>query len=119
MTTIKCIFIFTFVVAINATLWAQQNTEQQSKPYDQSAFKSTINLDPLFKIDSVELSREEFERAVALGDIESVLVLKDSNLTALYGEKARSGVVIVITRDRASFAEELLSRKKRIYPSID
>jgi TonB-dependent SusC/RagA subfamily outer membrane receptor len=65
------------------------------------------------------MSREEFARAVALGSIESVQVLKDPNLTALYGDKARNGVVIIITKDRPSFAEEFLSRKKRIYPAID
>ena len=119
MATIKYSIVLAFVMSLNTMVLAQQNPEQPSKSQDRPAFKSTISLDPLFKIDSVEMSREAFERAVALGKIESVEVLKDPNLTALYGDKARNGVVIVITRDRPSFAEEFLNRKKRIYPSVD
>lgn len=118
MATVRYTIILAFVIGLNTLVLAQQNPEQQPKA-DQPAFKSTINVDPLFKIDSVEMSREEFERAVVLEKIESIQVLKDPNLAALYGDKARNGVVIVITRERPSFAEEFLSRKKRIYPSVD
>lgn len=117
--TLKYSIVLAFVIGLNTLVLAQQNPVLQPKVHNQPAFKSKINLDPLFKIDSVEMSREEFERAVAWGSIESIQVLKDPNLTALYGDKARNGVVIVITNDRPSFAEEFLSRKKRIYPPID
>lgn len=119
MVKMKYRIVLAFIVGLNTVALAQQSPVQQPKAEDQPVFKSTINLDPLFKIDSVEVSREEFERAVALGRIESIQVLKDPNLTALHGDKARNGVVIVITQDRPSFAEEFLSRKKRVYPSVD
>ena len=82
MATVRYTIILAFVIGLNTLVLAQQNPEQQPKA-DQPAFKSTVNVDPIFKIDSVEMSREEFERAVILGKIESIQVLKDPNLTAL------------------------------------
>jgi TonB-dependent SusC/RagA subfamily outer membrane receptor len=120
MTAIKYSIILALVVSLNTTVLAQQNPVQRPAAQDQGAsFNATLNFNPLYKIDSVEVSREAFERAVALRDIGSILVSKDPNATALYGGKACNGVVIVITRERPSFAEEFLSRKKRIYPSIN
>jgi hypothetical protein len=119
MIKMKHSIVLAFVIGLNTMAVAQQNPEQQSTATHRLAFESAINPDTLFKVDSVEMSREEFERAVALGKIKSVEVLNDPNFTALFGDKARNGVVIVITKDRPSFAEEFLSRKKRIYPALD
>lgn len=120
MAAIKYIIILAFVIGLHTTVLSQQNPVPKPVTQDQPApFKATLNLDPIYKVDSVEMSREEFERAVALGNIESIQVMNDPKVTALYGDQARNGVIIIITKDRPSFAEEFLSRKKRIYPAID
>ncbi|AGC75249.1 TonB-dependent SusC/RagA subfamily outer membrane receptor [Nonlabens dokdonensis] len=53
---------------------------------------------PLFIIDGKEVSEEEM-MSFSPQLIESVSVLKDAKDTSIYGDKAKNGVVIIVTKD--------------------
>ncbi len=57
----------------------------------------TDGKDALYILDGEPSTQEEFEKLTP-GDIEKVEVLKGNAAKALYGEKARDGVIIVTTR---------------------
>ncbi|OIQ21566.1 TonB-dependent receptor [Lacinutrix sp. MedPE-SW] len=55
------------------------------------------NIEPLFVIDGVPVNEDNF-RSLNSNDIESVSILKDASASALYGNRAAGGVVIVTTK---------------------
>ncbi|NNK27123.1 MAG: TonB-dependent receptor [Flavobacteriaceae bacterium] len=55
------------------------------------------NIEPLFVIDGVPVNEDNF-RSLNSNDIETVSVLKDASASALYGNRAAGGVIIVTTK---------------------
>lgn len=55
------------------------------------------NQEPLFIIDDIAVDEDSFE-AINPNDIESISVLKDASATAIYGNRATGGVIIVKTK---------------------
>ncbi|WP_353780178.1 SusC/RagA family TonB-linked outer membrane protein [Winogradskyella sp. 3972H.M.0a.05] len=55
------------------------------------------NIEPLFVIDGVPVNEDNF-RSLNSNDIENVSVLKDASASALYGNRAAGGVIIVTTK---------------------
>ncbi|WP_430412019.1 SusC/RagA family TonB-linked outer membrane protein [Kordia sp.] len=55
------------------------------------------NQEPLFIIDGVPVNEDNF-RSINANDIQSVSVLKDASASALYGNRAANGVIIVTTK---------------------
>lgn len=53
---------------------------------------------PLILIDNVELSTDDLAR-LNVDDIESFVILKDANATALYGARGANGVILVTTKE--------------------
>jgi hypothetical protein len=64
---------------------------------DPKATLHTAGNDPLFFIDSAVASRVEMEK-LNPGEILSVSVYKDKNITSLAGTEARYGIVYITTR---------------------
>lgn len=58
------------------------------------------NTEPLFVIDGVIVDEDNF-RSLNPNDIESVNILKDASASALYGNKAAGGVIVVNTKTGA------------------
>jgi TonB-dependent SusC/RagA subfamily outer membrane receptor len=58
---------------------------------------STINPTPLYIVDGKEISKDEMTKIPA-PSIESINVLKSKSATAIYGEKAKNGVVLIETK---------------------
>jgi Ca-activated chloride channel family protein len=56
------------------------------------------NTKPLYVIDGVLTTEEEF-RKLNPNDIESVVILKEANATALYGNRAANGVIAIQSQD--------------------
>lgn len=56
------------------------------------------NTKPLYVIDGVPTTEEEF-RKLNPNDIESVVILKEANATALYGNRAANGVIAIQSQD--------------------
>ncbi len=54
--------------------------------------------EPLILIDNVELSTNDLAR-LNVDDIESFVILKDANATALYGARGANGVILVSTKE--------------------
>jgi len=54
--------------------------------------------EPLILIDNVELSTNDLAR-LNVDDIESFVILKDANATALYGARGANGVILVTTKE--------------------
>ena len=52
---------------------------------------------PLFILDGVPISSADFN-TISPGDIESISVLKDAAGTAIYGAKAKNGVILITTK---------------------
>jgi len=61
--------------------------------------------DPLYIIDGIVSSEEAFRKTDAK-DIVSITVLKDSSATSIYGNRAKSGVIMIKTK-KSLTAEEL------------
>jgi TonB-linked SusC/RagA family outer membrane protein len=55
------------------------------------------NTDPLYVIDGVPTNGDNF-RSLNPNDIESATVLKDASATAVYGNRAANGVIVIKTR---------------------
>lgn len=55
------------------------------------------NVEPLFVIDGVPVDEDNF-RSINQNDIESVSILKDASATAIYGNRATGGVILVTTK---------------------
>lgn len=55
------------------------------------------NVEPLFIIDGVPVNEDNF-RSLNANDIQNVSVLKDASASALYGNRAAGGVIIVTTK---------------------
>lgn len=62
------------------------------------------NIEPLYVIDGVPLSSENF-KSINPDDIASVSVLKDANATSIYGNRGANGVVVVKTKKGKHKAE--------------
>ncbi|MHC8947317.1 TonB-dependent receptor plug domain-containing protein [Sphingobacterium hungaricum] len=58
---------------------------------------SKISKSPLYIIDGKETSSDYF-KTIDPNNIESVSILKDASATAIYGEKAKEGVILVATK---------------------
>ncbi|WP_121665691.1 alpha-2-macroglobulin family protein [Mesonia aquimarina] len=68
------------------------------------------NAEPLFIVDGVPVSEENF-RALNQNDLAEVQVLKDAEATALYGNKGANGVIVITTKKAAK--EELAQIETR------
>ncbi|TRO67042.1 SusC/RagA family TonB-linked outer membrane protein [Christiangramia sabulilitoris] len=66
------------------------------------------NVEPLFVIDGVPVDEDNF-RSINQNDIESVSILKDASATAIYGNRATGGVILVTTK-RGKVNEKLQIR---------
>ena len=55
------------------------------------------NVEPLFVIDGVPVDEDNF-RSINQNDIASVSILKDASATAIYGNRATGGVILVTTK---------------------
>ncbi len=80
------------------------NIQTQSGQPGASAFiqirgRSSINgnNEPLFMIDGIPVDEDNF-RSLNPNDIESVNILKDASASALYGNKAAGGVILITTK---------------------
>ncbi|KAA5535648.1 DUF3520 domain-containing protein [Paenimyroides baculatum] len=69
------------------------------------------NVEPLYVIDGVPVSSARF-RALDPKDIESVIVLKDSGATAIYGNRGANGVINIKTQETDK-SKKRKSRKQR------
>ncbi|WP_304198686.1 alpha-2-macroglobulin family protein [Flavobacterium alvei] len=65
---------------------------------------------PLYVVDGMLISEEQF-KLISPTDIISIDVLKDSKATALYGEKAKNGVVIITTKKSLEALTQVKARK--------
>ncbi|WP_297089506.1 SusC/RagA family TonB-linked outer membrane protein [uncultured Draconibacterium sp.] len=61
----------------------------------RGAISLTSDADPLYVIDGIPV---DDPNAVDMGDVESVNVLKGPNATALYGQRAEYGVIMITTK---------------------
>lgn len=74
--------------------------------------------DPLFLIKyaetTEEITKEEFEELTrrTSKNVEYLTVLKDSKSLEPYGTKGRNGVILLALKDKPTFSEEFLSRKR-------
>lgn len=77
--------------------------------------------DPLFLIryaeTTEEITREEFEELTRGSgkNVEYLTVLKDSKSLEPYGARGRNGVVLMNLKDKPTFSEEFLRRKRSSY----
>jgi TonB-linked SusC/RagA family outer membrane protein len=55
------------------------------------------NVEPLFIIDGVAVDEDNF-RSINQSDVETVTVLKDASATAIYGNRATGGVILMTTK---------------------
>ena len=55
--------------------------------------------DPLYLIDSLEITKEELHKKLNTNDIESITVLKNS-AAFIYGEKGKNGVILIKTKKK-------------------
>lgn len=62
-----------------------------------SILGGTANNQPLYIIDGVPVNEDRF-RSLNNSDIESMSVLKDAGATAIYGNRAANGVIIITTK---------------------
>lgn len=69
---------------------------------------SSGSIDPVYVIDGIISNNGQF-RSLNTEDIESVTVLKDAGATAIYGNRATGGVIVVKTK-RASYNSKLQVR---------
>ena len=56
------------------------------------------NRSPLFVVDGVAMSSENFENMVNSNDIESITFLKDATAASIWGARAANGVVVITTK---------------------
>ncbi len=63
------------------------------------------NVEPLFIIDGVPVDEDSF-RSINQADIKTATVLKDASATAIYGNRATGGVIVLTTK-RGSFNKKL------------
>ncbi len=63
----------------------------------RGSFNPAADIEPLFIIDNIPVDQDNF-RALNPNDIESVSVLKDGSASALYGNRAANGVIIITTK---------------------
>ena len=55
------------------------------------------NVEPLFVMDGVPIDEDNF-RSINQSDIENVTILKDASATAIYGNRATGGVILITTK---------------------
>ncbi len=60
---------------------------------------------PLYILDGKEMDKNKLE-GVSPDDIASVNVLKDGSATAIYGEKGKNGVIVIVTKSYAKANQE-------------
>ena len=56
------------------------------------------NRSPLFVVDGVAMSSENFENMVNSNDIENITFLKDATAASIWGARAANGVVVITTK---------------------
>lgn len=70
-------------------------------PSKTPAEKSSQLLAPLYVVDGNPISDKNFDpKSIMPSEIESIEVLKDKAATALYGEKGKNGVILIITKKK-------------------
>jgi TonB family protein len=60
---------------------------------------------PLYILDGKEMDKNKLE-GVSPDDIASINVLKDGSATAIYGEKGKNGVIVIVTKSYAKANQE-------------
>lgn len=99
----KILLVFTFASVISFDILAQHadslsiDTVQREKFWSQNFELSDAV--PLFVMNE-ELITEQQLQGIKVDDITSITVLKDSAATALFGEKARNGVILIETKTK-------------------
>src|SRR5690606_40001930 len=63
-----------------------------------SVILSNPDLKPLYVVDG-KVSTGEIVRSLSPDNIESISVLKDKSVTAIYGDQGKDGVVVINTKD--------------------
>ncbi len=63
------------------------------------------NQPPLYVLDGVIIDKTKMD-AINPNDIESISVLKNGSATALYGEKAKNGLILIVSKKKGGFATE-------------
>ena len=97
--------VATLFVAASIAALAQEDEKQYKLNPDSLAApvrirKAHVNLnDPLYILDEKEIPYEKLQE-LDPNKIESIIVLKDSTSTALYGKKGINGVVVISTKPR-------------------
>ena len=100
----KILLIISFVTLISFDILAQQpdsvsiDTVQREKFWSQNFELSDANA-PIFVMNE-ELITEQQLQGIKVDDIASITVLKDSAATAVFGEKARNGVILIETKTK-------------------
>jgi TonB-dependent SusC/RagA subfamily outer membrane receptor len=67
------------------------------------------NTDPLLVVDGIPVTAEEF-RKLNQQDIQSVTVLRDASGIAIYGNRAKNGVIIITTKNEMKALEQVKTR---------
>jgi TonB-dependent SusC/RagA subfamily outer membrane receptor len=93
--------------------WSQQAPKNEESSASSTSRQNELIIrdgrgkDPLYVIDGVMVMETDSAGNVApaktmpeldVNDVESVMVLKDSSATALYGEKGVNGVILITTK---------------------
>lgn len=73
------------------------NTNNKVMPSVISLDKIDKTKGPIYYVDGKEISAEKF-RTLSPGSIESIKVLKGESATAIYGQKAKNGVIIILSK---------------------
>jgi bla regulator protein BlaR1 len=80
--------------------------KEQTSPIKIIGVGNNLGIDkqPLYIVDGREKSAKEFE-SLDINSIHSINVIKDENFTKKYGDKAKNGVVEIITKENANSFE--------------
>jgi TonB-linked SusC/RagA family outer membrane protein len=71
------------------------------------------DIEPLFIMDGIPIDQDNF-RSLNQNDIESISVLKDASATAIYGNRASGGVVLITTK-KGKLGQKLNIQYRSLY----
>src|SRR5690606_23983268 len=97
------------------------NGTEQTSPIKIIGVGNNLGIDkqPLYIVDGKEKSANEFE-SLDINSIHSINIIKDENFTKKYGDKAKNGVVEIITKENAnSFEGKSMSDVKVIADNVE
>jgi len=83
---------------------------QSAKDVEKNGITTWNGLAPLIIVDGKEFPQGL--GSVNISDVQTIQVLKDASATAIYGEKGKSGVILITTKEyAASHKNEMIIRK--------